>query len=96
MVKRELYPAVMVDIAIFSVDESGLRVLVVRRANEPQKGLWALPGGFLKPPADDSLEGAARRVLREKVNVDTPHLEEVRTFSGKDRDPRGWSVSVLF
>ena len=96
MVKRELYPAVMVDIAIFSVDESGLRVLVVRRANEPQKGLWALPGGFLKPQEDDSLEGAARRVLREKVGVDTPHLEEVRTFSGKDRDPRGWSVSVLF
>ena len=96
MKKRELYPTVMVDIALFSVDEVGLRVLLVHRANEPQKGLWALPGGFLKPDEDDSLEAAARRVLREKVGVDTPHLEEVCTFSGKDRDPRGWSISVLF
>ena len=95
-IQRELYPAVMVDIAIFSVDENGLRVLLVHRANEPQKGLWALPGGFLKPDVDVNLESAARRVLIEKIGVDTPHLEEVCTFSGKDRDPRGWSISVLF
>jgi 8-oxo-dGTP diphosphatase len=94
--RRELYPTVMVDIAIFSVDENGLRVLLVHRANEPQKGLWALPGGFLKPELDANLESAARRVLIEKIAVDTPHLEEVCTFSGKDRDPRGWSISVLF
>ena len=94
--RRELYPTVMVDIAIFSVDENGLRVLLVHRANEPQKGLWALPGGFLKPDVDANLEAAARRVLIEKIGVDTPHLEEVCTFSGKDRDPRGWSISVLF
>jgi ADP-ribose pyrophosphatase YjhB (NUDIX family) len=93
---RELYPTVMVDIAIFSADENGLRVLLVHRANEPHKGLWALPGGFLKPDADGNLESAARRVLIEKIGVDTPHLEEVCTFSGKDRDPRGWSISVLF
>ena len=96
MKKRELYPSVMVDIAIFSVEENGLQVLLVHRANDPQKGLWALPGGFLKPDEDDSLKAAARRVLREKIGVDTPHLEEVCTFSGKDRDPRGWSISVLF
>lgn len=95
-IQRELYPAVMVDIAIFSVEENGLRVLLVHRANEPQKGLWALPGGFLKPDVDVNLESAARRVLVEKIGVDTPHLEEVCTFSGKDRDPRGWSISVLF
>jgi 8-oxo-dGTP diphosphatase len=94
--RRELYPTVMVDIAIFCVDENGLRVLLVHRANEPQKGLWALPGGFLKPDMDTNLAAAARRVLIEKIGVDTPHLEEICTFSGKDRDPRGWSISVLF
>jgi 8-oxo-dGTP diphosphatase len=94
--RRELYPTVMVDIAIFSVDQNGLRVLLVHRANEPQKGLWALPGGFLKPDVDANLEAAARRVLIEKIGVDTRHLEEVCTFSGRDRDPRGWSISVLF
>ena len=96
MNKRTLYPTVMVDIAIFSVDENGLRVLLVHRASEPQKGLWALPGGFLKPELDDNLEAAARRVLNEKIGVEASHLMEICTFSGKDRDPRGWSISVLF
>lgn len=94
---RKLYPTVMVDIAIFRIDEGeGLRILLVKRANAPQKGFWALPGGFLKPLVDANLEAAARRVLRTKVSVDLPHLEEVCTFSGRDRDPRGWSIGVLF
>ena len=96
MKKRELYPTVMVDVAIFCVDDNGLQVLLVQRSNEPEKGLWALPGGFLKPEEDASLEAAARRVLDEKIGVDISHLEEVCTFSGKDRDPRGWSIGVLY
>jgi 8-oxo-dGTP diphosphatase len=96
MKKRELYPTVMVDVAIFCVDDNGLQVLLVQRSNEPEKGLWALPGGFLKPDEDASLEAAARRVLDEKIGVDIPHLEEVCTFSGRDRDPRGWSIGVLY
>ncbi len=93
---RELYPLVGVDIALFSVDENALQVLLVQRAQEPELSLWALPGGILKPEIDSSLEAAARRVLRDKISVDIPHLEEVRTFNGNDRDPRGWSISVLF
>ena len=96
MKKRELYPTVMVDVAILCVNDNGLQVLVVQRSNEPEKGRWALPGGFLKPDEDASLEAAARRVLEEKIGVDIPHLEEVCTFSGKDRDPRGWSIGVLY
>ena len=96
MKKRDLYPTVMVDIAIFCVDDNGLQVLLVQRSNEPEKGLWALPGGFLKPDEDASLESAARRVLDEKIGVVIPHLEEVCTFSGKHRDPRGWSIGVLY
>ena len=95
-VSRELFPLVLVDIALFCVDQRGLRVLVVRRADEPEKGRWALPGGILKPDIDVSLQDAALRVLREKVGVEIPHLEEVCTFSGPDRDARGWSIWVLF
>jgi 8-oxo-dGTP diphosphatase len=95
-ITRKLFPLVLVDIALFSVDQRGLRVLLVRRAEEPEKGRWGLPGGILKPDLDASLQDAALRVLREKVAVEIPHLEEVRTFSGPDRDARGWSVSVLF
>lgn len=93
---RELYPLVLVDIALFTVDQGQLRVLLVKRAQEPEAKRWALPGGILKPDIDSSLEAAARRVLRTKVSVDVPHIEEVRTFSGAKRDSRGWSVAVLF
>lgn len=91
-----LYPLVFVDIALFSTDERGLRVLLVKRAEEPEIGRWALPGGMLRPHEDDSLETAARRVLRRKVGVEVPHLEEVASFSGPKRDARGWSIAVLF
>ncbi len=43
-----------------------------------------------------SLEAAARRILAHKVSVELALVEEVCTFSGPDRDPRGWSLSVLF
>ncbi|MDO8777973.1 MAG: NUDIX domain-containing protein [Burkholderiaceae bacterium] len=93
---RELYPLVLVDVALFCIEEQRLKVLLVRRAQAPALGYWALPGGILKPETDSSLEAAALRVLRHKVSAEIPHLQEVRTFSGPDRDPRGWSVSVLF
>jgi len=96
MTTPALFPLVVVDVALFSVDERGLRVLLVKRAMEPQQGYWALPGGVLKPDLDADLEAAARRVLRNKVSVDIPHLEEIRTFSGAARDPRGWSIALLF
>ena len=93
---RPLYPLVLVDTALFSVDDEGLKVLLVRRAEEPAVRKWALPGGMVKPHEDTSLVAAARRILRDKVSVELPHLEEVCTASGPDRDPRGWSISVLF
>ena len=93
---RELFPLVGVDIALFCVDGGRLRVLLVKRAEEPAAKQWALPGGILKPHLDNSLEVAARRVLAHKVSVELPLVEEVCTFSGPDRDPRGWSISVLF
>ena len=93
---RELFPLVGVDIALFSVDQSRLQVLLVKRAEEPAAKQWALPGGILKPHLDSSLDAAARRVLAHKVSVELPIVEEVCTFSGPDRDPRGWSISVLF
>lgn len=93
---KQLYPLVGVDVALFSVDAQGLKVLLAKRSQEPEVKRWALPGGLLKPHLDKSLEYAARRVLADKVSVELPHVDEVRTFSGPDRDSRGWSVSVLY
>lgn len=96
MKNTALFPLVLVDIALFSIVDDCLQVLLVKRAQEPELRRWALPGGILKPDIDADLEGAARRVMRSKVSCEIPHIEEVRTFSGADRDPRGWSVSVLY
>lgn len=96
MKNATLFPLVSVDVALFSIVKGSLRVLLVQRAQEPEQRRWALPGGILKPDIDANLENTARRVMRSKVNVEIPHLEQVQTFSGPDRDPRGWSVSVLY
>ena len=96
MASPKLYPLVVVDVALFSIIDGDLRVLLVKRAAEPELGRWALPGGALRPDLDASLEDAARRVLRSKISVDIPHLEDIRTFNGAHRDPRGWSIAVLY
>lgn len=91
-----LFPLVTTDIALFTLIEHRLRVLLVRRAEEPSLGKWALPGGILRPDEDRSLDDAAKRVLSVKTCINVRHLEQVATFSGADRDPRGWSISTLY
>lgn len=93
---RMLYPLVSADVALFSVEEGRLRVLLVQRAHEPAALAWALPGALLKPEEDEDLHATACRALHEKISVAVPHLAQVGAFSGAWRDPRGWSLSVLF
>lgn len=92
----QLLPFVSADVALFSVCYAALHVLLVQRGREPAKGMWALPGAALNPEVDADLQGTALRALREKLSVEVAHLEQVTTISGQDRDPRGFSVSVLF
>jgi len=92
---RQLYPLVSADVALFSVADDRLQVLLVRREHAPEAGLWALPGALLQPLGDADLEATARRALREKISVEVPYLAQLRTFAGAVRDPRGWSLSVL-
>lgn len=96
LITRELYPLVFADVALFSVVDDRLKVLLVSRAEDPHAGQWALPGGILKPDVDMDLNGTAQRVMRGKLSVDVPFLEEVCTASGPHRDERGWSISVLY
>lgn len=94
---QRLFPIVAADVALFTLDKDWcLRVLLIRRANNPSPGGWALPGGLLKPGIDNSLDDTALRVLASKTQVRLPYLEQVITHSGPNRDPRGWSVSTLY
>ena len=81
-------PAVAVDLAIFTIREGELSVLLVERGEEPFLGAWALPGGFLEP--GEEAEQAAWRELHEETGVErfAGHLEQLRTYSDPDRDPR--------
>jgi 8-oxo-dGTP diphosphatase len=86
--------AVAVDLAIFTICEGALSVLLVERGEEPYAGSWALPGGFVQP--DEDAETAAWRELHEETGVSrfAGHLEQLQTYSAPDRDPRMRVVSV--
>ncbi|MDE6010739.1 MAG: NUDIX hydrolase [Muribaculaceae bacterium] len=87
-------PAVTTDCVIFGFDGAGLQVLLVRRGNEPFKGRWALPGGFIH--MDETLEQCARRELEEETHVDHVPLIELGAYSKVDRDPRERVVTVAY
>lgn len=90
--------AVAVDLAIFTIRDGALAVLLVERGEEPYAGSWALPGGFVEP--DEDAEQAAWRELHEETGIApegdrfVAHLEQLRTYSAPDRDPRMRVVSV--
>jgi len=70
----------------FDGDRQTLLVLLVKRRSDPFAGQWSLPGTLVR--VGESLEAAAYRVLREKVQVHNAYLEQLYTFGGPDRDPR--------
>ena len=86
--------AVAVDLAVFTIRDGVLSLLLVERGEEPFRGHWALPGGFVGPAED--AEAAAWRELHEETGVERfrGHLEQLRTYSEPDRDPRMRVVSV--
>jgi ADP-ribose pyrophosphatase YjhB (NUDIX family) len=85
-----------VDVALFTLSDGALAVLLARRDREPYVGQLALPGGFVHVDEDDDTAATAGRVLAQKVGVARPYLEQLYTFSGKVRDPRGWSLAVAY
>jgi 8-oxo-dGTP diphosphatase len=92
-------PLVTVDLAIFTVLDDQLQVLLVQRprgAAEPFPGRWALPGGFVDVDQDRTLLDCARRKLRTKTGVTAPYLEQLGSWGSADRDPRGWSATHAY
>lgn len=92
-------PLSTVDLAIFSVKDDALQVLLVKRTNardEPFPGQWALPGGFIDVKIDQDLEACAQRKLKEKAGISTPYLEQIGSWGDAHRDPRGWSATHVY
>lgn len=86
-------PALTVDVAIVT-REPRPRVLLIQRKKDPFGGSWALPGGFVEE--NEKLADAARRELVEETGVTVADLEQLYTAGDPGRDPRGWTVSVVY
>lgn len=94
-------PSVTVDLVIFTVIDCRLRVLLIRRKDEPFRGRWALPGGFVDVgdafhDQGEDLEMAAHRELKEETGLSGCYLEQLYTFGDAGRDPRMRIVSVAY
>lgn len=96
MSKNYEKPDVSVDVALLTLTEKGLMVALHERHNEPYRGALALPGGYIHTNEDGSLEDAVRRTLREKTKLEPRYIEQLQTFAGPGRDPRGWSVAISY
>lgn len=87
-------PALTVDCCIFSGNKMYDKILLIQRKNYPFEGKWAFPGGFVD--MDETIEDAALRELEEETNLSDIRLQQFKTYSDIDRDPRGRTVSIVF
>jgi len=85
-----------VDVVLLTLHDGQLQVLLLKRDREPFAGALALPGGYVHAQEDQSCEDAAQRVLQQKAGLQSPYLEQLASFSGPARDPRGWSLSIAY
>lgn len=93
-----MYPPIIVtvDVVLMTLCLDVLCVALIRRPNAPFAGELALPGGYVHAQEDGNAEDAAYRILREKMGIRPPYLEQLATFAGDQRDPRGWSASIAY
>ncbi|MHC4575090.1 MAG: NUDIX domain-containing protein [Planctomycetota bacterium] len=87
-------PMVSVDAVVFKFFGSRAKLLLVNRKNEPFRGQWALPGGYVE--IEEELENAAARELAEETGLTDVQLEQMRTFGKCGRDPRGRQITIAF
>ena len=82
------------DCIIFGFDQHQLKILLIQRDFEPEKGKWSLIGGFLK--RTETLDDAAKRILNHLSGLDDIYLEQLYTFSEVDRDPGERTLSTAY
>lgn len=83
-----------VDCIVFGFDAGDLKILLIQRGFEPEKGKWSLMGGFVK--GDESLDEASGRVLTELTGLDGMYLEQLHAFGDPLRDPIERTVSTAY
>jgi len=87
-------PMVTVDAVVFSTAGPRPQVLLIKRGREPNKGLWACPGGFLE--IDEELIDGAARELKEETGLGGVELKQMHAFGNIGRDPRGRLITIAY
>jgi 8-oxo-dGTP diphosphatase len=85
---------VTTDALVFADVEDAPKVLLIRRGQDPYKGKWAFPGGFIE--MDEELHDAVARELAEETGLTGVQLQQMHAFGGIGRDPRGRMITVTF
>lgn len=85
---------VAVDCIIFGFNKEGLSLLLLKRNMEPFYGAWSLMGGFVQ--TNESVDDAAKRVLREYTGLNQVYMEQVGTFGAVNREPEERVISVAY
>lgn len=85
---------VAVDVAIFTIKDNALKVILIQMKKKPFTGMWAFPGGLID--SRESLDEAARRELKQKTGVNNVYLEQLYTFGDPKRDPYWRVVSAAY
>lgn len=88
------HPAVTADCLVFAHSDEGMMLLLIQRKNEPCKGKWAFPGGFMN--IDETTADAARRELEEETGLVVGELHRVGVFDAVERDPRERIITVAY
>ncbi len=91
-INQFFYAAFTVDNVIFGFDGGDLKILLIKRGEEPFSGKWALPGYFVRKT--ETLDSAAKRVLEELTGLKNVYLQQVRSLGKIDRHPAGRVITV--
>lgn len=90
-------PFVRIELAVLSIVDGQLSVLLGKRTGQPHIGHWALPGGVLRIDLDRHLDDAAQRVALERLGTNVPFLRQLTAVGSKERDPRApWALSIAY
>jgi 8-oxo-dGTP diphosphatase len=86
-------PAMTADCIVIT-KEAKPKVLLIQRGDEPFKGCWAFPGGFMD--MEETTEQCAIRELEEETGLKVGKVYQIGAYSKVDRDPRGRTVTVAY
>ena len=90
-------PFVRLELAVLTVKDGALHVLLGKRTQAPYAGRWALPGGVIRIDLDDDLVGSCQRVAMERLGTELPPLSQVCATGSRRRDPRApWAISIVY